>query len=97
MQAILFGSHGAFEMLYTKNPAVEIAIIINIIFIINYFPNLILQAVLIQPLYGVMIMSNRYDNAHLCARQSKVYKFYDLSTAQVLQTKAQPNVKPERI
>lgn len=36
----------------------------------------------------VMIMANRYDNAHLCARQSKLYKFYDLSTAQVVQTKA---------
>ncbi|MBC9130420.1 host cell division inhibitor Icd-like protein [Frischella sp. Ac13] len=33
-------------------------------------------------------MANRYDNAHLCARQSKLYKFYDLSTAQVVQTKA---------
>lgn len=43
---------------------------------------------LTQPLYGVMIMANRYDNAHLCARQSKIYKFYDLSTAQVVQTKA---------
>lgn len=43
---------------------------------------------LTQPLYGVMIMANRYDNAHLCARQSKLYKFYDLSTAQVVQTKA---------
>lgn len=36
----------------------------------------------------VMIMANRYDNAQLCARQSKLYKFYDLSTAQVVQTTA---------
>lgn len=43
---------------------------------------------LTQPLSEVMIMANRYDNAHLCARQSKLYKFYDLSTAQVVQTKA---------
>lgn len=43
---------------------------------------------LTQPLTEVMIMANRYDNAHLCARQSKLYKFYDLSTAQVVQTKA---------
>lgn len=43
---------------------------------------------LTQPLNEVMIMANRYDNAHLCARQSKLYKFYDLSTAQVVQTTA---------
>ena len=43
---------------------------------------------LTQPLSEVMIMANSYDNAHLCARQSKLYKFYDLSTAQVVQTKA---------
>ena len=36
----------------------------------------------------VMIMANRYDSAHLRARQSKLYKFYDLSTAQVIQTTA---------
>nr|WP_297223975.1 host cell division inhibitor Icd-like protein [Gilliamella sp.] len=36
----------------------------------------------------VMIMANRYDSAHLCARQSKLYKFYDLLTAQVVQTTA---------
>lgn len=34
----------------------------------------------------VMIMANRYDNARLCAKQSKIYKFYDLSTAQVIET-----------
>ncbi|MCO6551716.1 MAG: host cell division inhibitor Icd-like protein [Gilliamella sp.] len=33
-------------------------------------------------------MANRYDSAHLCARQSKLYKFYDLLTAQVVQTTA---------
>ena len=36
----------------------------------------------------VMIMANRYDSAHLRARQSKLFKFYDLSTAQVIQTTA---------
>ena len=36
----------------------------------------------------VMIMANRYDSAHLRAEQSKLYKFYDLSTAQVIQTTA---------
>jgi hypothetical protein len=36
----------------------------------------------------VMIMANRYDSVHLCARQPKLYKFYDLSTAQVVQTTA---------
>uniref|UniRef100_UPI00345F0853 host cell division inhibitor Icd-like protein n=1 Tax=Gilliamella apicola TaxID=1196095 RepID=UPI00345F0853 len=35
-----------------------------------------------------MIMANRYDSAHLRAEQSKLYKFYDLSTAQVIQTTA---------
>ena len=165
-----FCSQGALNLSYTKYPAMAIAIIINITFFINYFPNLILQAVLTQPendspsflacwliassklssnliiflvllersvfflsffsctgaylydklnidgmhhykdeyhkkqspevlatlsrdlttitLNEVMIMANRYDNAHLCARQSKLYKFYDLSTAQVVQTKA---------
>ena len=73
-----FCSQGALNLSYTKYPAMAIAIIINITFFINYFPNLILQAVLTQPLYGVMVMTNRYDNAHLCERQSKVYKFYDL-------------------
>lgn len=34
----------------------------------------------------VMIMANRYDNARLRAKQSKIYKFYDLSTAQVIET-----------
>lgn len=43
---------------------------------------------LTQPLNGVMIMAKSYDSAHLCARQSKLYKFYDLSTAQVVQTTA---------
>lgn len=43
---------------------------------------------LTQPLSEVMIMANSYDSAHLCARQSKLYKFYDLSTAQVVQTEA---------
>ena len=33
-------------------------------------------------------MANCYDNAHLCAIQSKLYKFYDLSTSQVVQTTA---------
>ena len=36
----------------------------------------------------VMIMANRYDSAHLCARQSKLFKFYDLSMAQVVQITA---------
>ena len=36
----------------------------------------------------VMIMANRYDSVHLRARQPKLYKFYDLSTAQVIQTTA---------
>ena len=39
-------------------------------------------------LIEVMIMANSYDSAHLRARQSKLYKFYDLSTAQVIQTTA---------
>ena len=39
-------------------------------------------------LIEVMIMADRYDSTHLCARQSKLYKFYDLSTAQVIQTTA---------
>ena len=73
-----FGSQGAFNLSYSKYPEMAITIIINITFFINYFPILILQAVLTQPLYGVMVMTNRYDNAHLCERQSKVYKFYDL-------------------
>ena len=164
-----FVAQGALNLSYAKYPAMAITIIINITFFINYFPNLILQAVLTQPekdspfflacrlicsskssskricfivlfersksffsflscigsyhcvrlcfkgsyhyisnylikaiprsggtlsrdltqpLSEVMIMANRYDNAHLCARQSKLYKFYDLSTAQVVQTKA---------
>ncbi len=33
-------------------------------------------------------MANGYDSAHLCAIQSKLYKFYDFSTAQVVQTTA---------
>ena len=36
----------------------------------------------------VMIMANRYDSAPLRAEQSKLFKFYDLSTAQVIQTTA---------
>ncbi|WP_430875180.1 host cell division inhibitor Icd-like protein [Gilliamella sp. G0441] len=153
-----FVAQGALNLSYAKYPAMAITIIINITFFINYFPNLILQAVLTQPekdspfflacrlicsskssskricfivlfersksffsflscigsyhyisnylikaiprsagtlsrdltqpLNEVMIMANRYDNAHLCARQSKLYKFYDLSTAQVVQTTA---------
>lgn len=43
---------------------------------------------LTKTLTGVMIMAKSYDSAHLCARQSKLYKFYDLSTAQVVQTTA---------
>ncbi|WP_253248138.1 host cell division inhibitor Icd-like protein [Gilliamella apicola] len=43
---------------------------------------------LTKPLNEVMIMANRYDSAHLRAEQSKLYKFYDLSTAQVIQTTA---------
>lgn len=39
-------------------------------------------------LIEVMIMANRYDSVHLRARQPKLYKFYDLSTAQVIQTTA---------
>ncbi|WP_121145525.1 host cell division inhibitor Icd-like protein [Orbus hercynius] len=31
-------------------------------------------------------MANRYDSAHLRARQSKLYKFYNSLTAQVVQT-----------
>lgn len=41
---------------------------------------------LTQPLIEVMIMANRYDSAHLRARQSKLYKFYNSLTAQVVQT-----------
>ena len=39
-------------------------------------------------LIEVMIMANRYDSAPLRAEQSKLFKFYDLSTAQVIQTTA---------
>lgn len=73
-----FVEQGALNLSYAIYPTIAITIIINITFFINYFPNLILQAVLTQPLYGVTIMTNRYDNAHLCIRQSKVYEFYDL-------------------
>ena len=43
---------------------------------------------LTKPLNEVMIMANRYDSAPLRAEQSKLFKFYDLSTAQVIQTTA---------
>ena len=39
-------------------------------------------------LIEVMIMANSYDSACLRAEQSKLFKFYDLSTAQVIQTTA---------
>ena len=38
---------------------------------------------LTKPLNEVMIMANRYDSAHLRARQSKLFRFYDLSTCTV--------------
>lgn len=31
-------------------------------------------------------MANRYDSAHLRAEQSKVFKFYNILTAQTVQT-----------
>ena len=40
---------------------------------------------LTKPLNGVMIMANRYDSAHLCAEQSKLFKFYDLKSTQILE------------
>lgn len=151
-----FVSQGELNLSYTKYAAMANTITANIAFFINYFPNLILQAVLTQPendspsflacwlicssrssskricfivlfersksffscigsyhyirnylkkaiprstdptlrdlttitLTEVMIMANHYDSAHLRARQSKLYKFYDLSTAQVIQTTA---------
>ena len=43
---------------------------------------------LTQPLTEVMIMANRYDSAPLRAEQSKLFKFYDLSTTKVLETVA---------
>ncbi|OCG08041.1 hypothetical protein A9G13_07545 [Gilliamella sp. wkB178] len=52
---------------------------------------------LTKPLkHGVMIMANRYDNAHLCARQSKLYKFYDLSTANIVQSIASTEQQARR-
>lgn len=44
----------------------------------------------------VMIMANRYDNAHLCIRQSKLYKFYDLSTANIVQSIASTEQQARR-
>lgn len=41
---------------------------------------------LTQPLYEVMIMANCYDSAHLRAEQSKLFKFYDTSTAHIVQS-----------
>ena len=33
-------------------------------------------------------MANSYDSAHLSARQPQLYKFYVLSTAEIIQTLA---------
>lgn len=61
-------------------------------YISNYFKKAMPQSAgtlsrhLTQPLYEVMIMANRYDSAHLRAEQPKLYKFYDHSTTQVVQS-----------
>ena len=64
-------------------------------YISNYLKKTIAQRVRTSMSYlttitliEVMIMANRYDSAHLRAEQSKLFKFYDLSTAQVIQTTA---------
>lgn len=36
----------------------------------------------------VMIMASSYDSAHLRAKQPQLYKFYNLSTAEIIQTLA---------